>query len=86
MHAEAMCSLDDVPPSPPAKPARASRETRLAFVPSKSAQADLEPRHSLPLGERRPRLQADLRRLGRPERLPRLAAGRPTYSSDKGLA
>ena len=34
------------------KPARASRETRLAFVPSKSAQADLEPRHSLPSGDR----------------------------------
>jgi len=38
----------------------------------------------VPLGERRPRLQADLRRLGRPERLTRLAAGRPTYSSDEG--
>ena len=35
-----------------AKPARASRETRLAFVPSKSAQADLEPRHSVPSGDR----------------------------------
>jgi hypothetical protein len=34
------------------KPARASRETRLAFVPSKSAQADLEPRHSLLSGDR----------------------------------
>jgi len=67
-----------------AKPVRASRETRLAFVPSLPAQAGMEPRHSLPLGERRPRLQADLRRLGRPERLPRLAAGRPTYSSDEG--
>ena len=66
------------------KPTSASHETRLAFVPSKSAQADLEPRHSLPSGERRPRLQADLRRLGRPERLPRLAAGRPMYSSDEG--
>ena len=31
---------------------RAARETRAAFVPSKSAQADLEPRHSLPLGDR----------------------------------
>ena len=51
-----------------AKPVRASRETRLAFLPSKSARADLEPRHSLPSGER----------------LPRLAAGRPTYSSDEG--
>jgi len=40
------------------KPARASRETRLAFVPSKSAQADLEPRHSLPSGDR-PRYSAD---------------------------
>ncbi len=34
------------------KPARASRETRLALVPSKPAQAGLEPRHSVPLGER----------------------------------
>ena len=34
------------------KPARAVRETRTAFVPSKSAQADLEPRHSLPPGDR----------------------------------
>jgi hypothetical protein len=33
-------------------PARAIRETRMAFVPSKSAQADLEPRHSLPSGDR----------------------------------
>ena len=35
-------------------PARAVRETRPAFVPSKSAQADLEPRHSLPSGDRPP--------------------------------
>ena len=68
------------------KPARADRETRSAFVPSMPAQAGMEPRHSLPSGERRPRLQADLRRLGRPERLPRLAAGRPAYSSDEGLS
>ena len=34
------------------KPARASRETRLAFLPSESAQADAEPRHSLPSGDR----------------------------------
>jgi hypothetical protein len=33
-------------------PARAIRETRMAFVPSKSAQADLEPRHSVPSGDR----------------------------------
>ena len=33
-------------------PARAVRETRTAFVPSKSAQAELEPRHSLPSGDR----------------------------------
>jgi hypothetical protein len=33
-------------------PARAIRETRMAFVPSKSAQADLEPRHSLPSRDR----------------------------------
>ena len=30
--------------------ARANRETRLAFVPSRSEQADLEPRHSAPSG------------------------------------
>ena len=35
-----------------AKPARAIRGTRMAFVPSKSAQADLEPRHSAPSGGR----------------------------------
>ena len=33
-------------------PARASRGTRLAFVPSMPAQAGMEPRHSLPLGDR----------------------------------
>ena len=34
------------------KPARAIRETRLAFVPSKPTQVGLEPRHSLPSGDR----------------------------------
>jgi hypothetical protein len=34
------------------KPARASRETRLALMASKPAQAGLEPRHSLPSGDR----------------------------------
>ncbi len=34
------------------QPASASRETRLALVPSKSAQAVLEPRRLLPLGDR----------------------------------
>jgi len=67
------------------EPARASRETRLAFVPSKSAQADLEPRHSVPSGERGPRLRAALRRLGRPERLARRATGRRTYPFGEGL-
>lgn len=43
-----------------AAPARAhaSRETRLALRPSKSAQADLEPRPSFPAGDR-PRYSAD---------------------------
>ena len=36
------------------KPARAIRGTRMAFVPSKSAQADLEPRLSVPSGDRPP--------------------------------
>jgi hypothetical protein len=40
--------------SAPARPLRrgrsANRETRFALVPSVSAQADTEPRHSLPLG------------------------------------
>jgi hypothetical protein len=38
----------------PAAPtsASASRETRLALLPSKSAQADSEPRRSLPSGDR----------------------------------
>jgi hypothetical protein len=40
----------------------------------------------IPPGEHRPRLRADLRRLGRPERLPRLAAGRLLYSADEGLS
>jgi len=35
------------------KPARANRETRFALVASKPAQAGLEPRHSLPSGDRR---------------------------------
>ena len=47
--------------------------------------ADILRAERLPPGEQRPRLQADLRRLGRPERLPRLAAGRPMYSSGEGL-
>jgi len=34
------------------KPAGASRETLLALRPSKSAQADLEPRPSFPSGDR----------------------------------
>jgi len=34
------------------KPARAGRETRPALVASKPAQAGLEPRHSLPPGDR----------------------------------
>jgi hypothetical protein len=50
------------------KPARAIRETRTAFVPSKSAQADLEPRHSLPSGERRPMSSPRLLGGRRPER------------------
>jgi hypothetical protein len=33
-------------------PAPGSRETRLPFVPSMPAQAGMEPRHSLPLGDR----------------------------------
>jgi hypothetical protein len=40
------------------KQAAASRETRLALVASKPAQAGLEPRHSLPSGDR-PRYPAD---------------------------
>jgi hypothetical protein len=43
-----------------------------------------KPAH-IPRGERRPRLQAALR-LGRLERLSRLATGRPTYPSDEGLS
>ena len=34
------------------KPARADHETRSALVASKPAQAGLEPRHSLPPGDR----------------------------------
>ena len=39
------------PPATP-KPTRASRKTRLALMASKPAQAGLEPRHSLPSGDR----------------------------------
>jgi len=69
-----------------ARPAHASRGTRLALRPSMPAQAGMEPPPSFPSGERKPRLQAALRRLGRLKRLPRLAAGRPTYPSDEGLS
>ncbi len=34
------------------EPAPRSRETRLPFVPSMPAQAGMEPRHSLPPGDR----------------------------------
>jgi len=40
------------PSARPPEAGRASRVTRPSFVPSKSAQADLEPRHSVPSGER----------------------------------
>ena len=36
----------------PSQAERARRETRLAFEPSKSAQAGLEPRPSFPQGDR----------------------------------
>lgn len=35
------------------EPARANRETRSALMPSKPTQVGLEPRHSLPAGDRR---------------------------------
>jgi hypothetical protein len=41
---------------------------------------------SIPSGERGPRLQAALRRLGRTERPPRPAPGRPTYPPAEGLS
>jgi len=67
------------------KPARAGRETRPAFVPSKSAQADLEPRHSLPSGERRRTSIPQLLGECPPERHPACKPdGRPMYSSDVG--
>jgi hypothetical protein len=40
------------PSARPPEAGRDRRETRLSFAPSKSAQADLEPRHSVPLGDR----------------------------------
>ncbi len=40
----------------------------------------------IPSGERGPRLQAALRRLGRAERPSRLATGRPMDPSDEGLS
>jgi hypothetical protein len=40
------------PSARPPEAGRASRETWLSFVPSKSARADLEPRHSVPSGDR----------------------------------
>ena len=35
------------------EPAMPAAQRQLAFVPSKPAQAGLEPRHSVPLGDRR---------------------------------
>ena len=68
-----------------AKPARAIRETRMAFVPSKSAQADLEPRHLLPLGEWRPTSSPQLLGDCRPERRSACKpVGRLRYSADEG--
>ena len=40
------------PSARPPEPGRASLETRPSIVSSKSAQADLEPRHSAPSGSR----------------------------------
>ena len=74
------------------KPARASRETRLALVASKPAQAGLEPRRSLPSGDR-PTYPADeglssgraeRRAAPKPARVP--SGDRPTYPSDEGLS
>ena len=67
------------------KPARAVRETRTALVPSKSAQADLEPRHSLPSGEWRPKRSPRLLGGCRPERRSACKpVGRLRYSADEG--
>jgi hypothetical protein len=65
---------------------RAGRETRPAFVRSKSTPADLELRHSVPSGERR-RTSAS-RLLGKrpPERRPACKpAARLRHSADEGL-
>ncbi|RZT93689.1 hypothetical protein EV670_3241 [Rivibacter subsaxonicus] len=71
------------------KPAAASRETRLALVASKSAQAGLEPRHSLPSGAEPGHGQScGLFMPGEGLGLPaqRGLQDRPTYSSDEGLS
>jgi len=67
------------------KAGEARRETRRAFMPSKPARAGLEPRHSLPSGERRrasiPRLLGECP----PERHPACKPdGRSTYPSIEG--
>ena len=70
------------------KPARASRETRLALRPSKSAQADLEPRPSFPSGAEPGHEQpGGLFAPGEGQGLSALRGlqGRPTYASDEGL-
>ena len=70
------------------KPARASRETRLALRPSKSAQANLEPRPSFPSGAEPGHEQpGGLFAPGEWQGLSALRGlqGRPTYASDEGL-
>ena len=70
-----------------ASPARARRETRLALVASKPAQAGSEPRHWLPSGERRRTSSSRLLGNCPPERHPAWKPdGRPTYSTDEGLS
>ena len=72
------------------KPARARHDTRRALVASKPAQAGLEPRHSLPSGDRPMyasaeglQLRAERRAAPKPARIP--SGDRPIYPSAEGL-
>jgi hypothetical protein len=71
------------------KPARAIRGTRMAFAPSKSAQADLEPRHSVPSGAEPGHEQSGglfVPGEGSSRKARRGLQGRPMYSSDERLS
>jgi len=71
------------------KPIAASRQTRLALRPSKSAQADLEPRPSFPSGAElghKQSLRTDCAERRAEPLVRRGLQGRPAYPPDEGLS